>query len=69
MLSMLDRLLGDKDFYLALERAATWYGRKRQVKADADSGAEDENEFCEWKAAKYMETYLLEFMRANMNIQ
>ena len=68
MLSVLDRLLGDKDFYLALEQAATWYGRKQQIEA-AGGDTESESEFCEWKAAKYMETYLLDFMRANINIQ
>lgn len=62
MLPLLDRLLGDKDFYLALEQAATWYGNSRQNRSD------DNVEFCEWKAAKYMETYLLDFMRANMDI-
>lgn len=73
MLPLLDRLLGDKDFYLALQQAATWYGRKRQLAAaaadDADSITEDEREFCDWKAVKYMETYLLDFMQADMNIQ
>ena len=69
MLSMLDKLLGDKDFYLALQQAATWYGRKRQIEADIDGDTENESEFCEWKAAKYMEKYLLDFMRANMDIE
>lgn len=65
MLSVLDSLLGDKDFYTALEKAATWYGRKEQI--EAEKGTEDETEFCEWKAAKYMETYLLDFMRASID--
>ncbi len=73
MLPMLDRLLGDKDFYLALQHAATWYGRKRQIEAettaDMDAAAENECEFCDWKVLKYMETYLLEFLQADMNIE
>ena len=68
MLSMLDRLLGDKDFYLALQQAATWYDRKRQLE-QADSGDVDRLEYMEWKAGKEMETYLLRFMQANMNIE
>ena len=71
MLPLLDRLLGDKDFYLALEQAATWYGRKRQIAAaaDGDGSTGAESEFCEWKAAKYLETYLLDFMQADIDIQ
>lgn len=68
MLSLLDRLLGDKDFYLALEKAATWYGMKRQLEA-ADGGRESETEFYEWKAEKYMETYLLDFMQAGITTE
>lgn len=66
MLPLIDRLLGDKDFYLALQQAATWYGRKKQL--EADGSADGESEFCEWKAAKYMETYMLDFMQAQMDI-
>ena len=59
MLSMLDRLLGDKDFYIALEKAATYYGMARQ---HTDSGEQDERaQFYEWKAEQYMQGYLLEF--------
>ena len=59
MLSMLDRLLGDKDFYIALEKADTYYGMARQ---HTDSGEQDERaQFYEWKAEQYMQGYLLEF--------
>ena len=55
MLSMLDRLLADKDFYIALEKVCHWNEQK---------SGKDENyqEFCEWKAAQYLQGYLLEFL-------
>ena len=52
----------------ALQQAATWYDRKRQLE-QADSGDVDRLEYMEWKAGKEMETYLLRFMQANMNIE
>ena len=59
MLAALDCLLGDKDFYLAIERAINWY-RQRE-------GAPDERaEFCEWKAAQFMQDFLLDFFRRNL---
>ena len=59
MLSMLDWLLGDKDFYIALEKAATYYGMAKQ---HTDGGEQDERaQFYEWKAEQYMQGYLLEF--------
>ena len=59
MLSILDRLLGDKDFYIALEKAATYYSMARQHN---DSGEQNEQaQFYEWKAEQYMQGYLLEF--------
>lgn len=60
MLSMLDYLLGDKDFYKALENAVYWYKAKQ--------AAQDDNaqEFCEWKAARFMQDYLLESLRKNL---
>lgn len=61
MLSVLDRLLGDKDFYLALEKAVTYYGIAKQH-TDSDNGEQDEQaQFYEWKAEQYMQGYLLEF--------
>lgn len=61
MLSVLDRLLGDKDFYIALEKAVTYYGIAKQH-TDSDSGEQDEQaQFYEWKAEQYMQGYLLEF--------
>lgn len=58
MLSVLDRLLGDKDFYIALEKAVTYYGIAKQH-TDSDSG--EQAQFYEWKAEQYMQGYLLEF--------
>lgn len=56
MLAMLDCLLSDKDFYTALEMAAHWHDEKQ--------GAADEyQEYCEWKAAHYMQGYLLDFFK------
>ena len=55
MLSMLDRLLADKDFYIALEKVCHW----NEQKAGKD---ENYQEFCEWKAAQYLQGYLLEFL-------
>lgn len=61
MLSVLDRLLGDKDFYTALEKAVQYYGMARQL-TDDDNGTKDEQaEFYEWKAEQYMQNYLLDF--------
>lgn len=59
MLPMLDSLLGDKDFYLALENAGRWFQRKASV----DDG--EYQEYCEWKAAQYMQSYLMAFMQGN----
>ena len=59
MLAALDCLLGDKDFYLAIERAINWYKQRE--------GAPDERaEFCEWKAAQFMQDFLLDFFRRNL---
>ena len=58
MLAALDCLLSHKDFYISIEKALEWYERKQ---------GEDDNyqEFCEWKAAQFMESFLLEFFRTN----
>jgi transcriptional regulator with XRE-family HTH domain len=59
MLAALDTLLGNKDFYLSMEQAANWYGKKEQA-------PDDMKEFCEWKAAQYMQGFLLEFFSLNL---
>ena len=73
MLPLLDRLLRDKDFYTALEKAAAFYGHKRQLMHASDEEDEyfysEQMEFYDWKAVKYMEDYLLDFMQADMNIK
>ena len=54
MLAMLDCLLSDKDFYLAIEQACAWNAQKAGKEGTC-------REFCEWKAAQYMQGYLLDF--------
>lgn len=56
MLSMLDSLLAEKDFYKALEMAAYWTEEKQ-------GATEEYAEYCEWKAAKAMQDFLLDFFR------
>lgn len=56
MLAMLDCLLSDKDFYIAMEKAAGWNAEKE----GADISYQ---EYCEWKAAHYMQDYLLDFFK------
>lgn len=56
MLAMLDCLLSDKDFYTSLEMAAHWNDEKQ-------GAADDYQEYCEWKAAHYMQGYLLDFFK------
>ncbi len=55
MLSLLDSLLSEKDFYLSLESALNWNKKK------AGKGI-DYQEFCEWKGAQFLESFLLEFI-------
>lgn len=56
MLSMLDSLLAEKDFYVALEQAAHWY-------EETQGTAAEYAEYCEWKAARYMQDFLLDFFK------
>ena len=59
MLPALDRLLADKDFYLALEKTLYWYERKQNTN-------DEYQEFCDWKASQYMTGYLMEFFNHNL---
>lgn len=60
MLAMLDCLLADKDFYTALQRAAQW--------TDEKQGAVMEyQEYCEWKAARYLQEYFLDFFKRDFS--
>lgn len=52
MLSMLDSLLGDKDFYTTLERAAEWIQNEN----------EDMRDYCKFKAMQGLQAYLFEFL-------
>lgn len=55
MLPMLDMMLGDKDFYGALEHAASWLqGGKEDVAERRD--------YYEFKAMQILQSYLLEFL-------
>ena len=58
MLPMLDCLLGDKDFYAALERAAYWQ----------QNGAEDADraDFYEFKATRALEDFFLDFFKRDL---
>jgi transcriptional regulator with XRE-family HTH domain len=58
MLVLLDLLLSNKGFYLAVQSALEWYAEKTERD-------EDYQEFCEWKAARSMERFLLEFFRTD----
>lgn len=61
MLPVLDRLLGDKDFYIALEKAVQCYGIARQYTDDENAVKDEQAQFYEWKAEQYMQGYLLDF--------
>lgn len=60
MLAILDVLLGDRDFYGALQQAAEYEGKKKEGLAD------DYIQFLEWKSAGYMQEFFLEFFRHNL---
>lgn len=58
MLPLLDCVLGDKDFYIALERAAYWQ----------QNGAEDSDraDYYEFKAARALEDYFLDLFKRDL---
>ncbi len=60
MLPMLDCLLGDKDFYMALERSAYWL-------QNADEDMEEKRDYYEFKAMQAMQDYLLDFVGRNFS--
>lgn len=55
MLPMLDRMLGDKDFYTSLERAAYWL-------QNGDEDMEEKRDYYEFKAMQALQSYLFEFL-------
>ena len=59
MLPLLDCLLGDKDFYTAIERAGYW----QQNGAQEDI---DRREYSTWKATQALETFLLDFLSRDL---
>ena len=54
MHTMLDRLLSDKDFYKAMEKAVHWNNEKI-------GAADDWQRFCEWNATNAMQDFFLNF--------
>jgi len=60
LLAILDCMLGDKDFYLAMVKAAEY--EELKTKEDTD----DYKQFLEWKAAGYMQSYFLDFFAKNL---
>lgn len=58
MLPMLDMMLGDKDFYSVLERAAYWL-------QNGNEDMEEKRDYYEFKAEKVLEDYLFDFVGRN----
>jgi transcriptional regulator with XRE-family HTH domain len=59
MLAVVDTLLGDKDFYLSIEKAVQGLSEKGKY--------EDKyQEFLEWKSARFLESFLTEFFSKNL---
>ena len=58
MLPLLDCVLGDKDFYTALERAAHW----QQVGTDDTERAD----YYEFKATRALEDFFLDFFQKDL---
>ena len=59
MLPVLDCLLGEKDFYLALETAVNCHAQKQ-------GHNDDYQQFLEWRAAGFLEKFLLDFFRHDL---
>ncbi len=57
MLSMLDSLLGDKDFYVTLQHTAEWLQK----------GNAEISDYCEFKAMQAMQSYLFDFLSRDFN--
>lgn len=55
MMQTLNALLSEKDFYKSLENAEIWISKKSKDLPP------DENQFFEWKAAQFMQSFLMEF--------
>jgi transcriptional regulator with XRE-family HTH domain len=59
MLAVLDALLGEKDFYVSMEKAVGSLKLKEAAPPDLA-------EYHEWKAAQYMQGFLLDFLRRDI---
>jgi hypothetical protein len=74
MLAALDCLLMTKGFYQSLEYAMHWYDRREERPAGHrteqflmdGTDAERWTEFCEWKAAQYMQDFMIDFFSRNI---
>ena len=60
ILSILDCLLGDKDFYNAVQKAAEYEGKKKE---GLDN---DYLQFLGWKSAGYLQEFLIAFFSRNL---
>lgn len=60
MLAMLDTLLGEKDFYSTLEKAAELLNSRDNVDAD------ELKQFYEWKAHNAMQDFFVDFFSRNL---
>ena len=61
MLPLLDYVLGDKDFYTALECAAESSMKRAQCDTDSEVA-----EFFEWKAGQALQEYFMNALRQNV---
>lgn len=59
MLPVLNALLGEKDFYTALDRAAKFSEQAKDARAEQE-------EFFEWKASKALEDFFLDFFKRDL---
>lgn len=61
MLSLLDALLADIDFYNALDYAEDCYKAKRELERTDCNGFSEQIQFYEWKAMRKMQEYFMRF--------
>jgi transcriptional regulator with XRE-family HTH domain len=62
IMAILDGLLGEPDFYLALEKAAVYEGLKEK------NALEDYVQFLEWKQSEYVHSFMMEFFSSKLPI-
>ncbi|MDR1002840.1 MAG: helix-turn-helix domain-containing protein [Oscillospiraceae bacterium] len=59
MLPVLDTLLGEKDFYTAIEKAVDVFANKHEY-------GDRYQQFLEWECKEFLDSFLLEFFRKNL---